>query len=149
MKVLAQLVLPLAERVRGDLRALVHALGMQAIATMLERERTELCGERHAHAKARKATRGGSTPGRLTLGGRTVQVRRPRVVGRDGDEVALETWEQRSAADPMSGRAYERRVVGVATRKYARSLLRATGPAMCTASARSRSRVRASTRRRP
>src|SRR5690606_15567666 len=34
VSVLAQLVLPLAELVRGDLRELVHTLGMQAIATM-------------------------------------------------------------------------------------------------------------------
>lgn len=122
VNVLAQLVLPLAELVRGDLRELVHSLGMQAIATMLEQERTELCGERYKHAKDRKATRGGSTPGRLTLGGRTVQVRRPRVVDRDGNKIALETWEQLSAVDPMSDRAYEQMVVGVATRKYARSL---------------------------
>lgn len=104
VNVLAQLVLPLAELVRGDLRELVHSLGMQAIATMLEQERTELCGERYKHAKDRKATRGGSTPGGLTLGGRTVQVRRPRVVDRDGNKIALETWEQLSAADPMSDR---------------------------------------------
>lgn len=44
------------------------------------------------------------------------------MVGRDGNEVALETWEQLSAADPMSDRAYEQLVVGVAARKYARSL---------------------------
>ena len=65
--VLAQLVLPLAELVRGDLRELVHTLGMQAIASMLEQERTELCGERYKHSKERQATRGGSTAGRLTL----------------------------------------------------------------------------------
>ena len=46
MNVLAQLILPLAELVRGDLRELVQTLGMQAIATMLEQERAELCGPR-------------------------------------------------------------------------------------------------------
>jgi hypothetical protein len=81
---------------------------------MLEQERTERCGERYKHSKERQATRGGSTAGRLTLGGRTVQVRRPRVVGPDG-EIALETWEQLAATDPMSERAYEQMVVGVAT----------------------------------
>lgn len=119
--VLAQLVLPVAALVRGDLRELVHTIGMQAIASMLEQERTELCGEFYKHSKTRSATRGGSTTGRLTLGGRTVQVRRPRVVGPDG-ELALETWEQLASADPLSARAYEQMVVGVATRKYGRSL---------------------------
>jgi len=122
VNVLAQLVLPLAELIRGDLRELVHTLGMQAIATMLEQERNELCGPRYAHAKDRKATRGGSAKSRLTMGGRTVEVRRPRVVSVDGQEIPLETWEQLKAADPLEDRAYEQMVVGVATRKYARSL---------------------------
>lgn len=122
VNVLAQLMLPLAELVRGDLRELVHTLGMQAIATMLEQERTELCGPRYAHTKSREATRGGSSKSRLTMGGRTVEVRRPRVVSVDGHEIPLETWEQLKAADPLEGRAYEQMVVGVATRKYARSL---------------------------
>lgn len=122
VNVLAQLMLPLAELLRGDLRELVHTLGMQAIATMLEQERTELCGPRYTHAKDRKATRGGSAKSRLTLGGRTVEVRRPRVAGIDGAEITLEAWEQLSAADPLNERAYEQMVLGVATRKYARSL---------------------------
>ncbi|RME52953.1 MAG: IS256 family transposase [Caldilineae bacterium] len=122
VNVLAQLVLPLAELLRGDLRELVHTLGMQAIATLLEQERTELCGPRYTHAKDRKAIRGGSTKSRLTMGGRTVEVRRPRVVSVDGQEIPLETWEQLKAADPLEERAYEQMVVGVATRRYARSL---------------------------
>lgn len=122
VNVLAQLMLPLAELIRGDLREMVHTLGMQAVATMLEQERTELCGPRYEHAKDREATRGGTAKSRLTMGGRTVEVRRPRVVGNDGREIPLETWEQLSASDPLEARAYEQMVVGVATRKYARSL---------------------------
>jgi len=109
VNVLAQLVLPLAELVRGDLRELVHTLGMQAIATMLEQERTELCGERYKHAKDRKATRGGSTPGRLTLGGRTVQVRRPRVV----DRIGTEQPQPGSASTGRRGMTVARRCTGV------------------------------------
>src|SRR5512140_2079694 len=68
----AQLLIPLATLVRGDLLALVHQLGMQAIAAMLEAERTKLCGERYKHDVSRHATRGGSTRGELALGGRRV-----------------------------------------------------------------------------
>jgi predicted phage baseplate assembly protein len=91
---------------------MVHALGMQAVLTMLEQARTELCGERYKRAKDRQATRGGTAKSRLKLGGRTVAVRRPRVVDRDGNEIALEAWEQLSASDPMTDRAYEQMVVG-------------------------------------
>ena len=55
---------------RGDLLALVHQLGMQAVAAMLEAERTRLCGERYKHDSSRRATRAGSTRGELALGGR-------------------------------------------------------------------------------
>jgi putative transposase len=120
--VVSQLVLPLAQVLRGDLRELVHSLGMQAILAMLEEERTELCGPRYVHAKARRASRSGSAKSRLTMGGRTVAVRRPRVADADGKEIPLETWEQLSSTDPLEERAYEQMVVGVATRKYDRSL---------------------------
>lgn len=55
----AQLVLPLAALLRGDLRELVMSFGIQAITAMLEQERTGLCGPRYQHQPGRKATRGG------------------------------------------------------------------------------------------
>ena len=117
-----QLLIPLAALVRGDLLALVHQLGLQAIVEMLEAERTKLCGERYKHDAARAATRAGSTPGDLALGGRRVTLRRPRVVDRKGREVPLDTWEQLASTDALDVRALEQMAIGVATRKYARSL---------------------------
>lgn len=119
---LAQLVMPLAELVRGDLRAFVMSVGMRALTEMLESERGELAGPRYQHDPARDATRGGTTPGKLTLGGRRVSVPRPRVVDRNGKEVPLTTWQQLAARDPMDERVLEQMTLGVATRKYERSL---------------------------
>ena len=119
---LTQLLIPLAALIRGDLLALVHQLGLQAIVAMLENERTKLCGERYKHDTARAATRGGSTHGDLALGGRRVTLRRPRVVDRKGREVPLDTWEQLAGEDALDVRALEQMAIGVATRKYARSL---------------------------
>jgi transposase-like protein len=117
-----QLLIPLAALVRGDLLALVHQLGMQAVAAMLEAERTRLCGERYKHDASRQATRGGSTRGEMALGGRRVAVRRPRVVDRHGREVPLDAWGELASTDPLDMRAVEQMAIGVATRKYARSL---------------------------
>lgn len=117
-----EVLLPLAAVIRGDLLALVHQLGMQAIAAMLEAERTKLCGERYKHDASRSATRAGSTRGELALGGRRVSVRRPRVTDREGHEVPLEAWTKLSGTDPLDARALEQMAIGVATRKYARSL---------------------------
>lgn len=120
--ILTQLLMPLAVLVRRDLLALVHQVGFQAFATMLEAERTKLCGERYKHDASRRATRGGTTRGELALGGRRVVVRRPRVVDREGQEVPLETWTELSSTDPLDTRALEQMTIGVATRKYGRSL---------------------------
>ena len=115
-------MIPLAARIRGDLLALIHQLGMQAVAAMLEAERTKLRGPRYKHDAARRATRAGTTRGELALGGRRVALRRPRVVDRDGQEVPLDTWAELASTDPLDVRALEQMAIGVATRKYARSL---------------------------
>jgi transposase-like protein len=119
---LAQLLMPLAALVRKDLLGLVHQLGLQAFAAMLEAERTQLCGERYKHNPSRKATRAGSAPGELALGGRRVSVPRPRVVDKEGREVPLSSWTELESNDPLDARALEQMALGVATRKYARSL---------------------------
>jgi transposase-like protein len=119
---LTQLVLPMAALIRGELRDLVMNLGIQAIGAMLEQDRTALCGPRYAHDAGRTATRGGSATGALTMGGRKVRVKRPRVTDLAGNEIALSTWSALAAADPMSDRVLEQMTVGVATRKYGRSL---------------------------
>lgn len=118
----AQLLMPLAALVRGDLLTLVHQIGFRAFAAMLEAERTKLCGGRYKHDASRRATRGGTTRGELAFGGRRVAVRRPRVVDHEGHEVPLSTWTELSSSDPLDTRALEQMAIGVATRKYARSL---------------------------
>lgn len=119
---LAQLVLPLAAMVRGDLRELVTSIGLQAIAALLEQERAALCGPAYEHNPARTATRGGHAPSELTYGGRRVKMKRPRAVDREGREVPLGMWKELSSNDPLSERVLEQVTLGVATRKYARSL---------------------------
>ena len=115
-----QLVAPLAEVVRAELRAFVIAQGMRALALMLEQDREALCGP--AYARGQKGPkRAGSAMGELVLGGRRARVRRPRVRDDEG-EVPLPTWTQFAAEDPLVERALEQMVVGVSTRKYRRSL---------------------------
>lgn len=119
---IAQLVLPLAAAVSGQLHQLVTSLGLQAIAAMLEHERTQLCGPAYAHDPARTATRNGHAMGELTYGGRRVRVRRPRAIDRTGAEVPLGVWTDLANQDPLSERVLEQMTIGVATRKYDRSL---------------------------
>jgi putative transposase len=116
------MVLALGEVVREDLREFVVSAGIRALAALLEQERTELCGERYQHQVNRAAYRAGHAPGELVMGGRRVRVRRPRVRGLNRQEVTLPSWTQFAVEDPLHDRAVEQMLVGVSTRRYARSL---------------------------
>src|SRR5437867_1898623 len=107
----------LGEVVRRELRDFVVTAGMTALATLLESERTEECGPRYKHQAGRRAHRAGHAAGELVLGGRRVEVRRPRARTFDGHEIALPSWTAFAAEDPLHERALRQMLVGVSTRK--------------------------------
>lgn len=118
-----QPVLPLREFVKGQLFDSVMMLGMQQVYELMEEERTALCGERYRHDENRPAVRAGHTRGILPMGGRTVALQRPRVRTKDGSsEIPLESWEEFRKSDPLTERAVAQMILGVSTRRYARSL---------------------------
>jgi transposase-like protein len=117
-----QRVLPLVAQLRQGLQQFVIDSGMGVLQAILEEERTARCGPRYAHDAERVATRAGTAPGELVMGGRRVRVKRPRARTMDGHEVTLPSWSAFTAEDPLDDRAVEQMVVGVATRKYGRSL---------------------------
>jgi putative transposase len=122
----AQMLLPLLglmATIKGALFELVLGSGLGVLQALLEQEREQLCGARYRHDPTRKASRAGyADEAELVLGGRRVAVKRPRARSRDGKEVPLPSWERFAAEDPLNARAVEQMVLGVATRKYARSL---------------------------
>ncbi len=70
----------------------------------------------------RVAVRHGHEPGEVTLGGRRVQVERPRVRSADGRaEVHLRTYEHFADRDLLSRVVLERMLAGVSTRRYRRT----------------------------
>jgi putative transposase len=108
---------------RRGLREFVVEAGMQALETLMEDERTQLCGPRYRHDAKRRAMRAGHAPGEVVMGGRKVRVARPRVRSADGrQEIPLPAWEQFSDEDPLRKDAVEKMLVGVSTRKYKRAL---------------------------
>jgi len=112
----------LEDFLKEELHGFVVGAGMMALSAMLEEERTSACGPRYQQDPQREATRAGYAPGELVLGGRRVAVERPRARTMDGREVQLPSWQRFSNEDPLHRRAVEQMVVGVATRKYSRSL---------------------------
>jgi transposase-like protein len=106
---------------RATLLELVVGAGIQVLQAMLEEDRTALCGARYRHQSPRRAGRAGTTPSEVVLGGRKLTIQRPRVRA-GGRELALPTLAALAAHDPLSQRAVDQMLVGVATRQYARSL---------------------------
>lgn len=120
-----QLRLPLVDTlvdIRADMLEVVVSAGMRVVEAMFEEDRVRICGPKHARAPGRDVVRGGTVDGELVLGGRRVAVRRPRVRRVGGKEVHLPSHERLRAEDPLHERAVEQMLVGVATRKYERSL---------------------------
>lgn len=106
---------------KTELLELALRSGLRVFTTMLEEDRTAICGPRYAHEPDRPASRAGTTPSEVVLGGRKVTIQRPRVRTAAG-EVALPTFQTMAATDPLDRRVVEQMLVGVATRQYARSL---------------------------
>lgn len=106
---------------RAELMELAVASGLKVLHTMLEADRTAICGPRYAHQPARTASRAGTVTSEVVLGGRKVQIRRPRARAA-GQEVALPTFQAFADDDPLNRRVVEQMLVGVATRQYGRSL---------------------------
>jgi transposase-like protein len=106
---------------RSELMDLAVASGLKVLQAMLEDDRTAICGQRYQHQVARQASRAGTVPSEVVLGGRKVALRRPRVRA-NGEEVPLPTFQIMAREDPLNRRVVEQMLMGVATRQYARSL---------------------------
>jgi putative transposase len=120
-----QVPLPLLD-VLTDTRTAFFGLcldaGQQVLRAMMEEDRERLCGPKHVPNPQRRAHRGGSARGEVTLGGRRILVPRPRVRSLDGHEVALPSFTYAAGRDPLDARTLEAIAIGVTTRKYRRGL---------------------------
>ena len=107
---------------KEGLLALSVGVGLGVLAELLEEEVVEVVGPKGKHDPARTAVRHGHEAGEVTLGGRRVQVERPRVRSADGrTEVRLESYEYFADRDPFSRSVLERMLAGVSTRRYRRT----------------------------
>ncbi len=96
--------------------------GKQVLGAMMEHDRTALCGLPWKPDKERPGRRAGSTESPVTLGGRRIAIRRPRVRSIDGEELGLPSFEAATDQDPLDRHTLEAVAAGVSTRRYARTL---------------------------
>jgi transposase-like protein len=107
---------------KDGLLALSVGVGLGVLAELMEEEVIEVVGTKGRHDPERRAVRHGHEAGEVTLGGRRVQVARPRVRSADGrSELPLETYVQFADRDPLTQVVLERMLAGVSTRRYRRT----------------------------
>jgi len=107
---------------REGLLALSVGVGLGVLTEMLEEEVDEVVGPKGKWNPERTAVRHGHEDGEVTLGGRRVEVRRPRVRTADGEsEVKLASYEHFADRDPLRRVVLERMLAGVSTRRYRRT----------------------------
>jgi putative transposase len=105
-------VAELAGAAREGLLALAVGTGLQVLEVML-------VGPKGRHNPERVAVRHGSEPGQVTLGGRRVRVRRPRVRTADGSrELPVPSYQAFAATDLLGQLALERMLAKLSCRRY-------------------------------
>jgi putative transposase len=109
----------LAGAAREGLLALAVGTGLQVLQMLMAEDVARLVGAKGRHNPDRTAVRHGSEPGQVTLGGRRVRVRRPRVRSADGTrEVPVPTYQAFAATDLLGELALERMLAKLSTRRY-------------------------------
>ncbi len=120
-----QILLPMIAGIaatKADLTEWVYEQGLTALHLLLREDAEEIAGLKGKHEKERTHNHCGSTNGELSFGGRRIQVSRPRVRSKSGEEASLPHFEAFREEDPLPERVLNQILVGVSTRNYESSL---------------------------
>jgi putative transposase len=108
----------LRETAREGLLALSVGVGLAVVGEIFEEEIAQVVGPRGKHNPERQAYRHGHERRQLTLGGRRVEVSKPRARGKTGEEVELESYRLFANRDLLNEAALLRMLAGLSTRRY-------------------------------
>ena len=108
----------IAGAIREGLLAFSCSAGLLVVQQLMVEEMTAKVGPKGRHDPQRVATRNGSAPGSVVLGGRRVPLRRPRATLTGGGELTLDSYAVFSSTDLLTQLAVERMLAGVATRRH-------------------------------
>ncbi len=101
-----QILLPMIAGIaatKADLTEWVYEQGLTALHLLLREDAEEIAGLKGKHEKERTHNHCGSTNGELSFGGRRIQVSRPRVRSKSGEEASLPHFEAFREEDPLPG----------------------------------------------
>lgn len=109
------------EEIAVDMREglLAVSTGLQVMQQLMEADVAAVCGPNGEHNPMREAVRHGSEAGSVTLGGRRVPVRRPRMRTADGAaEQPVPSYELFSSTEILGRMAMQKMLAGISTRRY-------------------------------
>jgi len=112
----------LAGAAKEGLLAFSVGIGLAVLDELFEAEVVRLAGPKGKHATDRRAYRHGHEPRQVTLGGRRVQVNKPRVRSVDEQEIELRTFGTFATRDLLNEAALGRMLAGLSTRRYSAGL---------------------------
>jgi putative transposase len=109
----------LAGELHEGLLAFVVGAGLKALDVLLEDDATALAGPKGRHDPNRGAVRHGTDDGLVTLGGRQLVIRRPRLRSADKSaEVALPVYRWASSTELLGRETLARMMANLSTRHY-------------------------------
>jgi putative transposase len=103
---------------KEGLLALSVGVGLAVVQELFEAEVTRLAGPKGKHDPDRCAYRHGQEDRQVTLGGRRVQVSKPRVRSVADQELELRTFRAFAKRDLLNQAALGRMLAGLSTRQY-------------------------------
>ena len=116
-----------ASQMRQGLLAASVAIGLVVMGELIDAEVTDMAGPKGRHDAQRGAYRHGSEAGKVTLGGRRIAVRRPRVraVGDEHGverELHLESYDTFASVDLLAEHMVASMLAGLSGRRYQAAL---------------------------
>ena len=97
---------------KADLTEWVYEQGLTALHLLLREDAEKIAEPKGKHEKERTHNHWGSTDGELSFGGRRIQVSRPRVRSKSGEEASLPHFEAFREEDPLPERVLNQILVG-------------------------------------
>jgi putative transposase len=107
---------------KEGLLAFSVGIGLAVLNELFEAEVVRLAGAKGKHDVDRRAYRHGHEPRQVTLGGRRVQVNKPRVRSVGDEEIELRTFRTFATRDLLTEAALGRMLAGLSTRRYSAGL---------------------------
>lgn len=108
----------LLEKSRGIVETALVQLGKLTLETILGMSATQVAGEPLRGKRKGHVRHHGSQIGSVNVGGRRIQLERPRLRDKDGKEVVVPAYENLRRDPKSADRALARVMKGVSTREY-------------------------------